>query len=216
MISLSLFIHFSSLKMKYETKPRSSCRFRWLNGFSLQIPSQVLDGRGPGFPGRLQVGAVPSLLGPQEPVSRPLEGVADKRLAQFLHPCRRWPHRGVHACIVLAVETENGRTDRTQRLRQGGRAVIDHGGAKIGLCGCVVKTLAASPAEADNAEFAGCRRQASSVAAYRIQHGHHFRRRHAPHRLDDVVTAGETVGSAATRPFSRQHIRSYGDETLAG
>ena len=53
-------------------------------------------------------------------MSRPLEGVGDKRLAQLFHPGRCRPHGGVHARIVLAVEADNRRSDRPQRLRLGG------------------------------------------------------------------------------------------------
>lgn len=96
-------------------------------------------------------------------MSCPFEGVGYIRLAQLLHFCLRWPHRGIHTRIILAVEAENGRANRTQRLRLRGSSVIDHGGAQIRLYGSVIKTLAASPAETDSAEFARCGRQTLPV-----------------------------------------------------
>src|SRR4030067_753590 len=80
----------------------------------LQVLFEVLDRGRPGLPGRSQVRSVAAVLGPQEPVPRPGVGVRDERLPEFLHPPPCGHDRGVRPGVVLAVETENRRTDRAR------------------------------------------------------------------------------------------------------
>src|SRR6266851_1349105 len=102
----------------------------------------------------LEVRAVAPGLGAQEPMAGAVVDVRLVRLAELLHLRFRGSDGRVHARVVAAVVSEHGSLDAGQICRLRRRAVVDDGGAEIGLVGRVGKAAASAPAEADGRALA--------------------------------------------------------------